>query len=230
MAAIVWDQISEKKYEVGVDHGVLYPQKNGAYPMGVGWSGLTNVTENVSGAEETKLYADNVQYLSLRSAETYGLTIECYYYPDEFEQCNGDASLADGVIVGQQKRNTFGFTFRTKLGNDTEGEDYGYKLHLVYGCSASPSEKTHESINDSPNAGTMSFTVGTVPIPIPGKDENGKDYKPSSCITVDSTKVDSDKLAALEAILYGTDGSDGGEGTTPRLPLPAEIKEIFAAG
>lgn len=230
MSKIVWDQIGEKLYEVGVDHGVLYPQKDGAYPKGVGWSGLTNVTENASGAEESKYYADNIAYLSLRSAEEYGLTIEAYYYPKEFEQCNGESDLAPGVTVGQQRRNSFGFSYRTKLGNDTDGEDHGYKLHLVYGCSSAPSEKAHETVNDSPDAATFSFEVSTIPVPIPGKDANGNEFKPASCITIDSTTVDKDKLEALEAILYGTDGSDGTEGTVARLPLPEEVAQIFAAG
>lgn len=230
MSKIIWDQIGEKLYEIGADHGVLYPQKNGAYPKGVAWSGLTNVTENASGAEENKYYADNIAYLSVRSAEEYGLTIESYFYPDEFEECNGDAELASGVVIGQQRRNTFGFSYRTNIGNDTDGTEHGYRIHLVYGCSASPSEKTHESVNDSPDPGTLSFEVSTIPVPVPGKDEQGREYKPTSHLYIDSTRVDKDKLEALEAILYGTNGTDGGEGTVARLPLPAEVKELFAAG
>lgn len=227
MAAIKWDQIGEKRYEIGVDHGVLYPQKNGAYPKGVGWSGLTNVTESPSGAEATKLYADNIPYLVLHSAEEYGLTIEAYYYPDEWEACNGESDLVPGVKLGQQRRNTFGFSYRSKLGNDTDGEDHGYKLHMVYGCSSAPSEKTHESVNDSPDAGTFSFEVTTVPVNVSGKDSDGNDFKPTSCVTIDSTKIEASKLAALEKILYG---SDEGDGTDARLPLPDELATILAAG
>lgn len=231
MAKVKWDQLGERFYEVGVDHGMLYPQVSGAYPKGVSWSGLTNVTENLSGAEDNKQYADNIPYLNLKSAEEYGLTIECFYYPDEWAACNGESELAKGVILGQQRRNTFGFSYRSKLGNDTDGEDHGFKLHLVYGCSSSPSERPHETINDSPNAATFSFTVSTIPIDVSGKDANGKPFKTVSCITVDSTKCDPEKLAALEKILYGSDG-DGEDdaGTDPRLPLPDELKTIFAEG
>lgn len=231
MSKIKWDTIGERFYEVGVDHGVLYPQLNGTYPKGVAWSGLTNVTENYSGAEDNKQYADNIPYLNLKSAEEYGLTIECFYYPDEWAACNGESEMADGVILGQQRRNTFGFSYRSKLGNDTDGEDYGFKLHLVYNCSSAPSERTHETINDSPDAGTFSFEVSTIPINVPGKGADGKPFKPVSCITIDSTRVDPDKLASLEAILYGTDAEgEDGVGTDARLPLPEELMTIFAVG
>lgn len=223
-----WDQLGEKKYEIGVDHVVLYPQLNGTYPKGVAWSGVTNITENPSGAEDNKLYADNIPYLNLKSAEEYGVTIECYYYPDEWEACNGESELASGVILGQQRRNTFGLSYRSKIGNDTENEDYGFKLHLVYGCSSAPSERTHESINESPDAGTFSFEVSTIPVDVPGVGPDGKPFKPVSCITIDSTKIDKEMMAKIEAILYGTDGTEeGDDGTDGRLPLPAELKEIF---
>lgn len=234
MSKIKWDPVGERFYEVGVDHGVLYPQVNGEYPKGVPWNGLTNVTENYSGAEDNRQYADNIPYLNLKSAEEYGLTIECFYYPDEWSVCNGETIISDGVIFGQQRRRNFGFSFRSKLGNDTDGEDYGFKLHLVYNCSASPSERSHETINESPDAGTFSFDVSTIPIDVRGKGPDGKPFKPVSCITIDSTKCDPDKLARLEAILYGSDEAgvdeEGSTGTTARLPLPEELKEIFAEG
>lgn len=269
MSKIKWDQIGEKKFKTGVDHGVLYPQANGAYPKGVAWNGLTAVNKTPSGAEDNKLYADNMQYLNLKSAETLGLTIECYMYPDEWAQCNGESELADGVFLGQQRRNTFGFSYRNKLGNDTEGEDYGFELNLVYGCSASPSEQANQTINDSPEAATFSYEVSTTPVNVSGVGPDGKPYKPSASITVDSTKVAPDKLKALEEILYGKDGvytktvdtdfdtskkyfelvngsyvetKDTGivagkdyyeEVTAPvdgRLPLPDEIRTLFAAG
>lgn len=207
MSKIKWDQIGEKKYKTGVDHGVLYPQKNGAYPKGVAWNGLTAVNKTPSGAEDNKLYADNMQYLNLKSAETLGLTIECYMYPDEWAECNGEAELAEGVFLGQQRRNTFGFSYRNKLGNDTEGEDYGFEINLVYGCSASPSEQTNQTVNDSPETATFSYEVSTTPINVSGVGPDGKPYKPTASITVDSTKVSREKLTALEEILYGKDGT-----------------------
>lgn len=227
MAKIKWDQIGEKFYKTGVDHGVLYPQKDGQYPKGVPWNGLTAVNKTPSGAEDNKLYADNMPYLNLKSAETLGLTIECYFYPDEWAECNGEAQLAEGVSLGQQRRNTFGFSYRNKIGNDTEGEDYGFEINLIYGCSASPSEQNSETINESPEAATFSYEVSTTPINISGVASNGKPYKPVASITINSTKVDAAKLTALEKILYGDDGEPG---TEPRLPLPDEIKTLFAAG
>lgn len=223
MAKLKWDQIGERTYETGVDHGVLYPQKNGKYPVGVAWSGLISISENPSGAEDNAMYADNIKYLNLKSAEDFGVTIECYTYPPEWAQCNGEAELATGVTIGQQSRNTFGLAYRTKKGNDTEGSDYGYKLHLVYACSASPSDKSYESENDSPSAITFSFEVTTTPIPVSGKNADGKDFRPSAVVVIDSTLVDKDKLAELEEILYGNEEEDA------RLPLPDEIKELFAA-
>lgn len=225
MAMLKWDQAGERLYETGVDHGVLYPQKNGTYPKGVAWNGLISVTESPSGAEDNPLYADNMKYLNIKSNEDYGATIECYTYPDEWAACNGEADLATGVTLGQQRRNTFGLSYRTNIGNDTDGNDHGYKLHLVYGCSASPSEKSYSTINDSPEAITFSYEVTTTPIPVNGNDLDGNPFKPTAVITIDSTKVSKENLEALEKILYGSD--DDGDA---RLPLPDELKTIFAAG
>lgn len=243
MSKLKWDQIGERKYETGCDHGVLYPQKNGAYPEGVAWNGLINVTESPSGAEDNALYADNMKYLNLKSAEEFGATIECYTYPDEWGACNGESDLAPGVTLGQQRRNTFGLCYRTKVGNDTEGEDHGFKLHLIYGASASPSEKGYSTVNDNPEAITFSYTLTTTPVAVSGKDPvSNLPYKPVACVTVDSTKVSADALAKLETILYGSDDgaatideTEEGEtpvtnGTNARLPLPDELKEIFAEG
>lgn len=236
MAKLKWDQVGDRLYETGVDHGVLYPQKDGGYPLGVAWNGLTAVTESPSGAEDNALYADNMKYLNLKSAEEFGATIECYTYPDEWGACNGESELAPGITLGQQRRNTFGLSYRTKVGNDTEGEDYGFKIHLIYGASASPSEKSYSTINDSPEAITFSYEVTTTPVDVPGKDATGKPFKPVACVTIDSRKSDPEALAKLEAILYGTDevkaadDEDAVEATEPRLPLPSELKEIFAAG
>lgn len=227
MSKLKWDQIGEKFYETGVDHGVLYPQKNGAYPNGVAWNGLTAVTESPSGAEDTALYADNIKYLNLKSAEEFGATVECYSYPDEWAECNGEAELISGVTFGQQRRNTFGLCYRTKLGNDTDGEDHGYKLHLIYSATASPSERSYSTVNDSPEAINFSFEISTTPVTFDGVDSNGNPFKPVSSITIDSTKVDSTKLKSLEDILYGTEGDSGADA---RLPLPAELITIFAAG
>lgn len=224
MAMLKWDQAGERLYETGVDHGVLYPQKSGAYPKGVAWNGLISITESPSGAEDNSLYADNMKYLNIKSNEDYGATIECYTYPDEWSACNGEADLAVGVTLGQQRRNTFGLSYRTNIGNDTEGNDHGYKLHLVYGCSASPSEKGYSTINDSPEAITFSYEVTTTPIPVEGKDLDGNPFKPTAVITINSTKVDPEDLAELEKILYGSEEEDA------RLPLPDELKTIFAEG
>lgn len=231
MAKIKWDQVGEREYEVGVDHGVLYPQSNGTYPKGVAWNGLITVSESPSGAEDNALYADNMKYLNLKSAEEFGGSIECYSYPDEWAQCNGEEELIDGVTLSQQKRNTFGFSYRTKIGNDVENEDHGYKIHLWYGCSASPSERSYGTINDSPEAITFSYEITSTPVACEG-------FKPVSAVVIDSTRVDPDKLAAFEEILYGKDGETGiaeGDGTTttgvdPRLPLPEELKILFAVG
>ena len=222
MSKIKWDNAGERYYETGVKMGVLYPiQTGGTYSKGVAWNGLTAVTESPSGAEATPLYADDIKYLNLMSNEEFGCTIEAYTYPDEFAECDGSAALAEGVMIGQQKRKTFGLCYRTALGNDVDGADHGYKLHLVYGCLAAPSEKAYATINDSPEAITFSWEVSTTPVNVEG-------FKPTSCITIDSTKADPTQLAALEKILYGSD--DGGSGgTDPRLPLPDEVKTTMTA-
>ena len=219
MAKIAWDKTGERLYETGVKNGVLYVQEGGAYPKGVAWNGLTAVTESPSGAEATPLYADDIKYLNLLSAEEFGATIEAYTYPDEFAECDGSASLVDGVMIGQQARKTFGLCYRTTIGNDTNGNDYGYKLHIIYGALAAPSEKAYATINDSPEAITFSWEVTTTPVNVTGA-------KPTASITIDSTKADPTKLAALEDILYGKDGEPGNE---PRLPLPDEIKTLMTA-
>ena len=223
MSRIVWDKTGERYYETGVKMGVLYPiQTDGKYTKGVAWNGLTAVTESPSGAEATPLYADDIKYLNLISNEEFGCTIEAYTYPDEFADCDGTAALAAGVMIGQQKRKTFGLAYRTAFGNDVDGTDYGYKLHLVYGCLAAPSEKAYATINDSPEAITFSWEVTTTPVSVTG-------FKPTSQITIDSTKVKAEKLTALEEILYGKDG-DGDTGVEPRLPLPDEIATLFSEG
>ena len=222
MSKLVWDQTGERYYETGVKQGVLYPQATGGtYPKGVAWNGLTAVTESPSGAEATALYADDIKYLNLMSAEEFGATIEAYTYPDEFAQCDGSAALATGVSIGQQSRKAFGLCYRTTLGNDVDGNDFGYKLHIIYNALAAPSEKAYATINDSPEAITFSWEVTTTPVNVTG-------FKPTASITIDSTKVDKSKLASLEEILYGKDApSNGGEGTDPRLPLPNEIAELM---
>ena len=216
MAKLTWDETFKRLYETGVRQGVLYPQDNsGAYPKGVAWNGLTAITESPSGAEETALWADDIKYLSLRSAEEFGATIEAYTYPDEFAICDGSAELTTGVIVGQQPRKPFGLCYRTVLGNDTQLDNHGYKLHLIYGATASPSERAYQTVNDSPEAITFSWEMTTVPVAVKGA-------KPTACVTIDSTKADSEKLTALEKILYGD------ESTEARLPLPDEIKSLLA--
>ena len=215
MSKLVWDETSKRLYETGVKKSVLYPQgTNGTYPKGVAWNGLTAVTENPSGAESNPLYADDIKYIDLRSAEEFGATIEAYTYPDEFAVCDGSAEIATGVTIGQQVRKAFGLAYRTTLGNDTEFNDYGYKLHLIYNATASPSEKGYQTINDNPEAITFSWELTTTPIAVTG-------FKPTAAITIDSTKVDAAKLKSLEDILYGTEEADA------RLPLPDEIASIF---
>ena len=216
MSKIVWDQTGERLYETGVKQGVLYPQESGTYPKGVAWNGLISVTESPSGAEPTPLYADDIKYLNLMSTEEFGATIEAYTYPDEFAACDGSAELATGVVIGQQARKTFGMSYKTTLGNDVDGNDHGYKLHLIYGGLAAPSEKGYSTINDSPEAITFSWEVTTTPVSVTG-------HKPTASVTIDSTKVDAAKLAELETILYGS------EDVEPRLPLPDEILEIMQA-
>lgn len=216
MSKLVWDQTGERIYEAGVKQGVLYLQEGGAYNKGVVWNGLTAVTESPSGAEPTALYADDIKYINLMSAEEFGATIEAYTYPDEFAECDGSAELATGILIGQQTRKPFGLCYRTTLGNDTEGYAHGYKLHLIYGAMAAPSEKSYSTINDSPEAITFSWEVTTTPVNVTG-------HKPTACVIIDSTKVDAEKLAALEAILYGSDEAEA------KLPLPDEIAQMFAA-
>nr|DAP82043.1 MAG TPA: tail tube protein [Caudoviricetes sp.] len=216
MSKLVWDQTGERLYETGVRNGVLYIPTAGVYSKGVAWNGLTAVTESPSGAEATPLYADDIKYLNLMSTEEFGATIEAYTYPDEFAECDGSAALVDGVYIGQQARKTFGLCYRTTVGNDTEGNDYGYKLHIIYGCLAAPSEKGYATINDSPEAITFSWEVTTTPVNVTGA-------KPTASITIDSTKADATKLAALEDILYGSESEEA------RLPLPDEIKTLMTA-
>ena len=217
MSKIEWDKTGEKLYETGVKNGVLYlPDESGAYVNGVAWNGLTSVKESPSGAEATPLYADDIKYLELTSAEEFGGTLECYTYPDEFAECDGSAEVAPGVIIGQQNRKTFGLCYRTTLGNDIKSNEYGYKLHLIYGAKASPSEKAYSTINDSPEAITFSYEISTTPVNVTG-------YKPTASLIVDSTKVSAEKMAALEAILYGKDGVESSPNNNARLPLPDEV-------
>lgn len=216
MARLEWDKVGERTYETGTDHGVLYVAVNGTYPKGVAWNGLTGVDENPSGAEASAQYADNIKYLELRSNEEFGATVTAFTYPDEFEECDGSAEPAPGMYIGQQKRKVFGMTYRTKLGNDTDGDEHGYILHLVYGGTASPSQRSYRTINDSPEPIEFSWEVSTTPVKI-------KDYKPVSHVRINSTKADETKLKALEDILYGTDELE------PRLPLPDEVKTLLTA-
>ena len=217
MSKLVWDKTGERLYETGVKQGVLYPQAaGGTYPKGVAWNGLTNITESPSGAEATALYADDIKYLNLVSAEELGGTIEAYTYPDEFAECDGSAALTDGVFIGQQDRKTFGLCYRTTLGNDVDSNGHGYKLHLIYGALAAPSEKAYATINDSPEAITFSWEFKTTPVNVTG-------HKPTASLTLDSTKVSETKMAALEKVLYG-------EGDTEaRLPLPDEVVQILTS-
>lgn len=217
MAAITWDATGERLFETGVDHGVLYPiSSSGTYNNGVAWNGLSAITESPSGAEATAVWADNIKYVNLLSAEEFGATVEAYTYPDEFAICDGTAELVDGVIVGQQARKVFGLCYRTKIGNDVDGNDHGYKLHIIYGAQASPSEKAYSTINDSPEAISFSWELTTTPVNVTGMNA-------TSYLVIDSTKCDADKLTALEKILYGSAEPD----TAPRLPLPDEIKTLM---
>ncbi len=229
MARIKWDSTGEKRFEAGVDHGVLYRiSEAGEYTPGVAWNGITSVAETPEGAEPESQYADNVKYLTLVSAEELNGTIEAYTYPDEWGECDGTAEIAPGVAIGQQNRAPFGLCYRTKVGNDIKGQDYGYKLHLLYGALASPSERTYETLNDSPEAITFSWEYSTTPVPV-------KDHNPTALLVIDSTKVtDKTALANLEKILYGSDataadGEDpGATDTPPRMPLPDEVAQILA--
>lgn len=227
MSKLKWDKAGERLYKTGVDHGVLYPMSSGTYGKGVVWNGLTAVNKSPSGAEDNPMYADNMKYLNLKSTEELGLTIECYMYPDEWAACNGETDVAEGVRLGQQRRNTFGFSYRNKIGNDIEGEDYGFEINLIYGCSSAPSEQSNSTINDSPEAATFSYEITTTPVNVSGVGPDGKPYKPTACITIDSTKVDAAKLKELEKILYGSDATEGGTATEARLPLPDEIITLF---
>ena len=217
MPKLIWDATGKRVYETGVRNGVLYPMVDGAYPKGVVWNGLTAVTESPSGAESTPLYADDIKYLNLISAEEFGATVEAYTSPEEFAECDGSATLVKGVTIGQQPRKTFGMSYRTVIGNDVNNESHGYKLHLIYGAVATPSEKSYSTINDSPEAITFSWELTTTPVNVTG-------FKPTACLTIDSTKVDKEKLTALEDILYGTQEAEA------RLPLPDEIATLMNPG
>lgn len=217
MAAIVWDKTGEHVYETGVDHGVLYKLSTaGAYTNGVAWNGLTSVSESPSGAEASAIFADNIKYLNLISAEEFGLTIEAYTFPKEFAECDGSIQVTDGVVIGQQSRKTFGFSYRSKIGNDVLNDAYGYKIHLIYGCLASPSERAYSTINDSPEAIAFSWEIQTTPVNVVG-------HKPTALVTIDSTVADATKLKALEDILYGTETEE------PRMPLPDEVITLLSS-
>lgn len=216
MSKLIWDATGSRLYETGTDRGVLYVQEDGEYGAGVAWNGLTAVTESPSGAEANPLYADNIKYLNLMSNEEFGATIEAYTYPDEFAACDGSAEIATGVSIGQQQRKTFGLAYRTILGNDVDGNDYGYKIHLVYGALASPSEKAYATVNDSPEAITFSWEITTTPVSVEG-------YKPTAHLEINSTKVPKEKLTELEALLYGSDDKE------PSLPTPDEVVALVGA-
>ena len=213
---LVWDQSGERLYETGVSQCALYPMAAGAYPKGVAWNGITAITESPSGAEPTAMYANNIKYLDIVSTETYAATIEAYMYPDEFKSCNGESEIADGVVIGQQNRQKFGLCYKTILGNDTDGEDYGYELHLVYGGLAAPAEEAHNSVNESPEGMTMSWSVSTTPVEVPGK-------KPTATVTFNSVKVGEKVMKAIEDVVYGSTDKDA------RLPLPSELIELITA-
>ena len=217
MARLIWDEVGQRFFETGVKNGVLYVQDNdGTYKNGVVWNGLTAVTESPSGAEETPLYADDVKYLTLRSAEEFGATVEAYTYPEEFEQCDGSASIANGVTIGQQARRAFGLCYRTSVGNDIQGQNFSYKLHLIYGCTVAPSEKSYSTINDNPEAITFSWELSTVPVPVDG-------FSPTASLVIDASKVDEGKMTLLENALFGDDENEA------RLLLPNEIMEMLKA-
>ena len=215
MSKLVWDQSGKRLYETGVDHGVLYPiQTGGVYSKGVAWNGLTAVTESPSGADDNDIYADNMKYLGLVGAEKFGATVEAYTYPDEFAECDGSVELVKGATIGQQNRKVFGMVYRTVIGNDVDGNEHGYKLHLIYGATAAPSEKAYNTINEDPEAITFSWELSTTPVNVTG-------HKPTASLTIDSTKADPTKLAELEKILFGDTE------TEPRLPLPDEIAQLL---
>ena len=215
MARLIWDEVGQRFFETGVKNGVLYVQDNdGSYKNGVVWNGLTAVTESPSGAEETPLYADDVKYLTLRSAEQFGATIEAYTYPEEFEQCDGSAQIANGVTIGQQARRAFGLCYRTAVGNDIQGQEFSYKLHLLYGCTVAPSEKSYSTINDNPEAITFSWELSTVPVPVDG-------FSPTASLVIDASKVDEGKMQQLEDALFGDEQNEA------KLLLPNEIMEML---
>ena len=216
MAKLTWDVQGERYYETGVSKGVLYPFKEGKYKTGVPWNGLTAVTESPSGAEPTPLYADNIKYLNLLSNEEFAATVEAYTYPDEFAECDGSAEIAAGVSAGQQKRIPFGMSYVTKVGNDTDGQDYGYKIHLIYGALAAPTQKSYATVNDNPEAITFSWELSTTPVEVPN-------LKPTACITIDSTKVTPENLKKIEDKLYGRDSEEA------TLPTPAELAALLTA-
>lgn len=220
MSKIVWDKIGDRYYETGVNQGVLYVYDDDGYGEGVAWNGLISVNESPTGGEATPLYADNIKYLNLMSKEEFEATIEAYTYPDEYTECDGSAVLTKGVLIGQQNRKTFGLCYKTIIGNDTDMDEHGYKLHIIYGALAAPSEKAYSSINDTPEAITFSWTLTTTPVEVTG-------HKPTATLVIDSTKVNSDKLAALEKILYGVDAVEAVEAVASRLPLPDEILELM---
>lgn len=222
MPKLLWDQPGEKVFETGIDQGVLYLQdNNGAYPEGVVWNGLTSVSESPDGGDPNDFYADNIKYGSLRGTENFGGSIEAYMYPDEFAECDGSAELSTGIRLSGQTRKTFGLCYRSLIGNDIAGLDLGYKIHLVYGATVSPSDQSHETVNDSPEPGTMSWEFTTVPVPV-------TNFKPTAHLIIDSTKVAEAKLTILENVLYGTDAEGNDAGTTARLPLPNEILTLIA--
>lgn len=223
MARLEWDKTGERFYETGTDRGVLYVASNGTYPTGVAWNGLTGVDENPSGAEANAQYADNIKYLELRSAEDFGATVTAYTYPDEFEQCDGSAEPTEGMYIGQQARKMFGMSYRTKIGNDVDGDEHGYYIHLIYGATASPSQRSYKTVNDSPEPIEFSWEVTTTPV-------NITDYKPVAHIRINSTKADPEKLAVLESVLYGANAEGNAEGRTASLPLPDAVKTILTTG
>lgn len=216
MSKLVWDKVGERLYETGVSKGVVYPQEGSAYPKGTAWNGLTAINESPEGAEANAMYADNIKYLNILSAEEFKATIEAYMYPDEFKPCIGAAELVEGVSLGQQDHKTFGLSYQTIIGNDVDNNAHGYKIHLVYGCLAAPSEADYSSVNDSPEAATMSWEVSTTPVEVDG-------FKPTATLVLDSTKLSAKKMAAIEKVLYGDDDAEA------RLPLPNEVKTILAA-
>lgn len=227
---IQWDTLGSKEYEMGCDHGVLYPQVGGAYPKGVPWNGLISVNETPSGGDDNAIYSDNIKYASIRSAEDFGATINCYTYPKEWAACNGEKELITGVTVTQQNRLSFGMSYRTKVGNDTEGQNKGYKIHLIYGGTASPSEKTYETVNDSVSAVQFSFPITTVPVAITVKDSDGNNFQPASKMEINSIIAGPDKMAEIEKILYGTAADGEKPAVEGRLPLPDEVLSILSDG